>query len=88
MEWGIILGVIALAVAIFAVIGASRLNSRADELSRQIDENRTHFEAFRGELDQQRELIEARRNAQHALSLVTYHERVIADLRRAMTEQQ
>ena len=61
MEWGIILGVIALAVAIFAVIGASSLNSRVDELSRQIDENRTHFEAFRGELDQQRELIEAQR---------------------------
>lgn len=36
--------------------------------------------------EHQRELIEARRAAQYATATVTYHERVIADLRRSLNE--
>ena len=36
--------------------------------------------------EHRRELIEARRAAQYAAATVTYHERVIADLRRSLNE--
>ncbi len=37
--------------------------------------------------EHQRELIEARRISQSAVTNVMYHERVIADLRRALQEE-
>lgn len=50
-----------------------RLPTAKEHAQRRLDEH-------------QRELIEARRAAQYAASAVIYHERVIADLQRALTE--
>lgn len=61
MDWGLVAGSIALFAAIFAVIGAWRLNSRADKLSRRIDENHSHIQELRAELGEHRHHIELNR---------------------------
>ncbi|QOR47671.1 NAD(+)/NADH kinase [Trueperella pecoris] len=63
MDWGIVIGLVALATAIFALWSTARVNSRVDRLSRLIDENVANISELRALIAEQRDDLDEHEEA-------------------------